>query len=207
MNKIEKSDYFSRFFCIFVAMENYLEIVGAVVGFVYLWLEYKASIYLWIASVIMPAIYLVVFYDAGLYADTAINIYYLLIALYGFIAWRRGNNSGAELKISHITLHQTVAMVALYAVLQVVISLLLLNFTDSTVPWFNGLTSALSVVGMWMLARKYIEQWIVWAVVDILSVGLYVYMGLYLTALLYAAYAIIAIFGYRKWQKLMKDEK
>ena len=60
---------------------------------------------------------------------------------------------------------------------------------------------------MWMLARKWIEQWIVWAVVDILSVGLYVYMGLYLTALLYAAYAIIAIFGYRKWQKLMKDEK
>ena len=176
-------------------------------GFVYLWLEYKASIYLWIASVIMPAIYLVVFYDAGLYADTAINIYYLLIALYGFIAWRRGNNSGAELKISHITVRQTVAMVALYAVLQVVISLLLLNFTDRTVPWFNGLTSALSVVGMWMLARKYIEQWIVWAVVDILSVGLYVYMGLYLTALLYAAYAIIAIFGYRKWQKLMKDEK
>ena len=176
-------------------------------GFIYLWLEYKASIYLWMASVIMPAIYLVVFYDAGLYADTAINIYYLLIALYGFIAWRRGKDSGAELKISHITVRQALSMVALYALLQVAISLCLLNFTDSTVPWFNGLTSALSVVGMWMLARKYIEQWVVWAVVDILSAGLYAYMGLYLTALLYAAYAIIAVFGYRKWQKLMKDER
>ena len=189
-------------------MEQLLEILGTIVGLIYLWLEYKASIYLWVASVIMPAIYLVVFYDAGLYADTAINIYYLIIAIYGFWAWRRGKDSSAPvLKISHISARQGVAMVALYAVLQVVISLLLLNFTDSTVPWFNGLTSALSVVGMWMLARKYIEQWIVWAVVDILSVGLYLYMGLYLTALLYAAYAIIAIFGYRKWQKLMKDEK
>jgi nicotinamide mononucleotide transporter len=97
-------------------------------------------------------------------------------------------------------------MVALYAIMQVAISLALQHLTDSDVAWFNGLTSALSVVGMWMLARKWIEQWIVWIVVDILSAELYCYKGLYFTAVLYALYAIIAIFGYRKWREMMIEQ-
>lgn len=191
---------------ILVIMEQYLEILGVIVGAIYLWLEYKASIYLWIASIVMPAIYLVVFYGAGLYADTAINIYYLVVALYGWFAWKYGSSDKKELPITRISTRQAVAMVALYAVMQVVISLALIHLTDSDVAWFNGLTSALSVVGMWMLARKWIEQWIVWIVVDILSAGLYCYKGLYLTAILYAIYAIIAIFGYRKWQQMMTEQ-
>lgn len=187
-------------------MEQHLEILGVIVGAIYLWLEYKASIYLWIASIVMPAIYLVVFYGAGLYADTAINIYYLVVALYGWFAWKYGSCDKKELPITRISTRQAVAMVALYAVMQVVISLALIHLTDSDVAWFNGLTSALSVVGMWMLARKWIEQWIVWIVVDILSAGLYCYKGLYLTAILYAIYAIIAIFGYRKWQQMMTEQ-
>lgn len=185
-------------------MMDYLEIIGVIVGFAYLYLEYKASIYLWIASIIMPAIYLVVFYDAGLYADTAINIYYLVIAIYGFFAWKYGSGKSRELPITHITARQGIAMVILYAVMQVAVWLALKHFTDSDVAWFNALTSALSIVGMWMLARKYIEQWLVWIVVDILSAALYGYKGLYLTAILYVAYAVIAIFGYRKWKQLMK---
>lgn len=187
-------------------MENYLEILGTIVGLVYLYLEYKADIWLWLASIIMPAIYLVVFYDAGLYADTAINIYYLAVAIYGWFSWKFGSSSKKELPISHITTRQAVAMVVLYAIMQVAISLALQHLTDSDVAWFNGLTSALSVVGMWMLARKWIEQWIVWIVVDILSAGLYCYKGLYLTAILYALYAIIAIFGYRKWRQMMIEQ-
>ena len=67
-----------------------LEILGTAVGIIYLWLEYRASIYLWIAGIIMPAIYIFIYYDAGLYADFGINIYYLLIALYGWVAWKTG---------------------------------------------------------------------------------------------------------------------
>ena len=184
-------------------MDNWLEIVGTIVGLVYLYLEYKASIYLWIASVIMPAIYLVVFYDAGLYADTAINIYYLIIALYGWFAWRYGSEQKSELTITHAPTKVWVAMTATYIVAQLLFSAVLIYLTDSDVPLFNGATAALSVVGMWMLARKYIEQWIVWIVVDILSAALYLYKGLEPTAVLYILYAVIAIFGYRKWKKLM----
>ena len=119
-------------------MDNWLEIVGTIVGLVYLYLEYKASIYLWIASVIMPAIYLVVFYDAGLYADTAINIYYLIIALYGWFAWRYGSEQKSELTITHASTKVWVAMAATYIVAQLLFSAVLIYLTDSDVPLFNG---------------------------------------------------------------------
>lgn len=195
-------------------MEQVLEIVGVAVGVIYLWLEYRASIYLWIASIVMPAIYLFVYYDAGLYADTAINIYYLAIALYGWAAWKYGfslcrkerTQANEELKISHISARGWLSMVALYVVAQIVISTMLIYLTGSDVPYLNGLNSALSIVGMYMLARKYIEQWWVWLVVDILSAGLYLYKDLYFTAALYAAYAVIAVFGYIKWKQLMLEQ-
>ena len=82
----------------------------------------------------------------------------------------------------------------------------MINFTDTDVPWFNGLTSALSIIGMWMLAKKLIEQWFVWFVVDILSAVLYFYKGLEPTALLYSVYAIVAILGYKKWNKLLQKQ-
>ena len=186
-----------------------LEILGVVTGIIYLWLEYKASIYLWIAGIIMPAIYIFIYYDAGLYADFAINIYYLLIALYGWAAWKIGftlfgkRESKGELAISKAPRGAWGKVGAAYAIAQVSIAWLLINCTDSTVPWPDSFTTALSIVGMWMLARKYIEQWWVWCVVDAVSSALYIYKGLYFTAALYAVYAIIAIFGYFKWKRMM----
>ena len=97
-------------------------------------------------------------------------------------------------------------MAAVYAVAQLVLSYVLVRFTDSDVPHLNAATAALSIVGMWMLARKWLEQWIVWIVVDIASAALYLYKGLEPTAILYTIYAIIAIFGYRKWLTIMNQD-
>lgn len=192
-------------------MEQAIEIIGTLVGVIYLWLEYRASIYLWVASIIMPAIYLYVYYNAGLYADFGINIYYLLIALYGWAAWRYGfhlfgskKKEEKELAITHTPKRVWGKLALTYIAAQCVITYILINHTDSTVPWWDSFTTALSIVGMWMLARKYIEQWWVWLVVDAVSAWLYIYKGLYFTAVLYAVYAIISIFGYCKWKKMMQ---
>lgn len=188
-------------------MEQYLEIAGVAVGLIYLWLEYRASIYLWIASIIMPAIYLVVYYDAGLYADTALNIYYLAIALYGWIVWSKGGNSEQkELPIRRATPRVWLISVLIFILAQILTTTLLITLTDSEVPWSNGFTSALSVVGMWMLARKYLEQWLVWIVADVALALLYIHTELYFTAGLYLLYAIIAIFGYRNWKRLISQK-
>lgn len=187
---------------------NYLELCGTLIGLVYLWLEYRASIYLWIAGIIMPAIYLFIYYKAGLYADFGINIYYLLAAAYGWVVWMGGNRRNTqgeklELPITKTPLKCYLRLTIVFMIALVGIAFVLINYTDSTVPWWDSFTTALSVIGMWMLARKYVEQWIAWILVDAVSCGLYLYKELYFTAILYGLYAIIAIFGYLKWKKLM----
>lgn len=161
----------------------------------------------------MPAIYLYIYYNAGLYADFGINIYYLIIALYGWLAWkynfrifRKGKDKeNSKLMISRIPAKNIVILSIVFLVIWCAIAFALIGLTDSTVPVSDAFTTALSIVGMYMLARKYLEQWFVWAIVDVVSVGLYIYKELYFTAALYAVYAIIAIFGYRKWQKIMQS--
>ena len=91
-----------------------------------------------------------------------------------------------------------------FLVAQILIAWILINFTDSDVPWWDAFTTALSIIGMWMLARKYLEQWWVWIVVDVVCVGLYIYKGLYFTSGLYALYSVIAVFGWLNWKRLMK---
>lgn len=191
---------------------NYLEILGTVVGVIYLILEYRASIYLWIAGIIMPAIYIFVYYQAGLYADFGINVYYLLAAVYGWVLWRwkKGDNDiveKADLPITKMSGRYYFPLIVVFVVSWLGIAYILANYTNSDVVWLDSFTTALSIVGMWMLAHKYIEQWLAWIAVDVVSSGLYVYKELYFTAVLYAVYAIIAIFGYIKWKQLMEEQK
>ena len=159
----------------------------------------------------MPAIYIFVYYEAGLYADFGINIYYLLVAIYGWVAWKTGfsftgrKEQNGELPITRAPRRAWAAALASFLVAQFSIAWILVNHTDSTVPWADSFTTALSIVGMWMLARKYIEQWWVWCVVDVACSALYIYKELYFTAMLYAVYAIIAIFGYYKWKRMMQS--
>ncbi len=204
-----------------------LEIIGTIVGLLYLWLEYKASIHLWIVGVIMPAIYIFVYYDAGLYADSAINVYYLLAAVYGWVMWKKKEKEKRRVKSEELTCHpepvegsksfQTIfapsskslslKLLMLFLLLFVAIAMVLMEFTDSDVPWFNAFNTSLSVIGMWMLAKKYVEQWWVWIVADVACAVLYAYKDLHFTAGLYALYAIIAIFGYRKWKALLRASR
>lgn len=200
---------------------DYLEIAGVAVGVIYLYLEYKASVWLWVASIAMPAIYLFVYYDAGLYADFGISVYYLLASVYGLICWLehrifRNKNREAEktprqdyspgLGITRTPRRTYIALCIIFATLFVLIGYILERFTDSTVPWADSFTTALSIVAMWMLARKYVEQWIVWIIADVACAALYVYKDLWFTGALYAAYAVIAVFGYRKWLTIMRTD-
>lgn len=192
-------------------MTEFLEILGTLVGIIYLVLEYRASIYLWIAGIIMPAIYIFVYYEAGLYADCGINVYYLLSAVYGWIVWKCGvrrkvSDEKADLPITHMPKNKWVLLCAVFAAAWLAIAYLLANYTNSDVVWLDSFTTALSIIGMWMLAHKHLEQWLAWIAVDVVSAGLYVYKELYFTSVLYAIYAIIAIFGYLKWKSLMKKQ-
>ena len=175
-------------------IDQILEIAGTIIGLFYLYYEYKASMLVWIAGIIMPAISLFVYYRHGLYADFGINIYYLLAAIYGWIVWKYGKKK-----------NENPVLVLVFVLSFLGIGYVLINHTDSNVPWWDSFTTALSIVGMWMLARKWLEQWIAWILVDAVSCGLYIYKGVYFYSGLYGIYTIIAIFGYLEWKRKMKE--
>lgn len=186
-------------------MMFWLEIAGVIVGLIYLWLEYRASVWLWAANIVMPAIYIFVYADAGFYADMGINVYYLVASIYGWIVWLRRGDDGLELPITHTPRKQILPMVATFAAAMGIIVYILINYTDSTVPYGDSFTTALSIVALYMLAQKQVEQWLVWIVVDVVCCALYVYKGLHPTAVLYGLYAVLAWVGYRRWLKMMND--
>jgi nicotinamide mononucleotide transporter len=175
------------------------ELAGVFLGLLYLRLEYRASIRLWPAGIAMSLFYICIFHAIRLYAVMVINVNYLLASIYGWIRWRRGDNSGAAAAIRRVPPRCAARLLAAFAGCFALLAWLLVQYTDSPVPFGDAFTTSLSIVAMWMLAQKYAEQWLLWIVVNGVSAGLYFGQALYLTAVLYAIYAVVAVFGYRKW--------
>lgn len=192
----------------FFTTDRIIEIAGLIIGLAYLYFEYHANRLVWLMSVIMPMISVWIYFRAGLYADFAINIYYFIIAVYGYVIWTFGLNRKKKVPLpitrmpSRFYLPAIVALAVIFALL----AWILIAYTNSTVPYYDAFTTALSIVAMWMLARKYVEQWIAWFVVDAVCVGLYVYKDIYFYSVLYAVYTVIALLGYRKWLRLMRSQ-
>lgn len=180
-----------------------LQIVGVVLGLLYLWLEYRANVWLWVVGIVMPMVNGILYYTSGLYADMSMNIYYVLAGIYGWVVW---NNRKPERQVSigHTPHGLWLPLALLCGAVWVFIWWVLVRFTDSTVPVLDAFTTALSIIAMWMLSRKYVEQWLVWLVVDAVTVGLYIYKGIPLTAGLYTLYTVLAWAGYRRWLRQIK---
>lgn len=190
--------------------EHWLDILGTITGLIYIYQEYKASIWLWLTGIIMPIIYIFVYLDAGLYADFGMQVYYTLAAIYGFVAWKffkKDDSESDSAEITHLPKKYILPSIVAFAVLWYGIFLILIHFTNSNVPVLDSCANALSVIGLWALAKKYIEQWWIWVVVDAGLSALYVYKEIPFTAGLYALYVIIAIAGYFKWKRMMVTDE
>lgn len=184
-----------------------IDMAGLVLGLIYLWLEYKASIWLWLAGVIMPIVHGYLYWERGLYADFGMEIYYVFAAIYGYVLWRwhsrGGGDKKAEKAVSRFPLRQVLPVSLIGLALWALIYWILVRFTDSSVPLCDSFTTALSMVAMWALAQKYAEQWLLWFVVDAVCTVLYVYKQIPFTAALYCFYTVIALLGYRKWLRMV----
>ena len=187
---------------------RFLDILGFVVGLVYLILEYKASIWLWLASIIMPAIDMVLYYKAGLYADFGMAIYYCLAGVYGYASWKwfkkAESQQRTERPITRYKKQHILPSLAAMLLLWFGIWWMLTHWTNSTVPVADAFTTALSIVALWALAQKYAEQWLLWLVVDVVCCILYVRKGIPCKAAIYGIYCAVAVLGYRKWLRMIK---
>ncbi len=183
---------------------NYLEVIGAVLGIIYVILATKQNIWCWYAGSINVSIYIFVFIEARLYGDMALQILYLMMSFYGIYKWKFSkNNTNKELKITNIGKKLSIQLLIITIFLSVGFGYLL-TYTNTDVPRWDGITTALGLIGTWMTARKYIENWLVWIIANSLCVALYFYKELYPTVGFYTIITIIAIIGYFKWKKQQK---
>jgi len=185
-------------------VDNIIEIIGTVAGLIFLYLEIKQNKWLWPVGLLTSVMYIYVFFVAKLYADMSLQFYYVFISIYGWIIWSYGSNqSKKELPVTHLSRKLFLILFGVSMAIYVFISYVLVNFTDGSVPYWDAFTTALSIVATWMLARKILEQWLVWVVVNAVSLGLYIYKGLYPTSILFFFYTVLAIIGYLQWKKDM----
>lgn len=227
-------------------LNHWLDIVTTILGLIYLVLEYRASIALWVVGIVMPAMDIYLYWSHGLYGDAGMAVYYTLAAIYGYAVWKFGakwkrmlkrkasgvtgsnaasnaavsdkavdsdgscsavdavGGSSEELPITFFPRRLILRTLGFFLLAWAATYYVLVAYTNSTVPLLDAFTNALSFVGLWALARKYVEQWLFWIAVDVVCCYLYVVKGIPFKAGLYGLYVVIAVMGYIKWKGLAK---
>ena len=181
------------------------EVLGVITGALAIFLIARESVWGWPMSIASSAIYVLVFLQAKLYADTGLQVCYIVLCAYGWFAWWRGASAVGDGVRIHRATPAALAAAGGAGVAGTVALYLLLRQTDAALPWLDAPTTAFSLVGQWMQARKWIQNWALWILVDLVYVGLYVLKALYLTAGLYLVFTGLAIMGWMAWQRTLTE--
>jgi len=189
--------------------EHYIEVFGALTGIIYIFLEVRQSIWLWPLGLLTSATYVFVFFSSKFYADMGLQVYYVLISIYGWYWWLKGGQKFRDniLPVTHIKKKTAIILSSVFLTVFLILWYVLVRFTDSPVPLGDAFTTAVSIIATWMLARKIIEHWVLWLIADVVSIGLYIYKGLFPTVILFVFYTVMAVIGYREWRRSMGREK
>jgi nicotinamide mononucleotide transporter len=183
--------------------DHYFELIAAAIGFVSIFLQIKQHVWYWPVSIVMVVMYIFIYIDARLYADMSLQFYYLGVSFYGWYLWAFGiqvHDHKKKIGVSRTGVTLLIGLSIISIILFFLIAWILDEFTNSDLPYWDAFTTSLSFVATWMLARKKIENWIVWIIVDAVSAGIYLYKELYPTMVLFAFLTVLAGVGYRKWR-------
>ncbi len=182
-----------------------LEIIAVFFGLLSVWYAKKVDIKVYPTGIISVLIYVYICVGVKLYADMGINIVYFVMSIYGWYAWTKKDKSKKMLPISFCTKRDHLVNLAMFIFFLVALIYVLSNYTDSNVPYWDSLTTSIFIVGMWLMARKKVENWIYWIIGDAISIPLYFYKGLVLTSFQFTVFLIIAVLGYLEWKRQVKE--
>ena len=183
---------------------NWLEVFGVVTGLLYIWLEIKQKPVMWVVGFISSAVYVFVYFQFKVYGYATLYIYYVAVSVYGWYCWRcapQPDGGVTQLQVSRLRLSLAFVLAVISVTLCFGTGYLLAHFTDSPVPYLDALGVSLSIVATWMLARKILEHWVLWILINLFSSALCFYRDLYLTAGLFVVYGIMSIIGWIKWKE------
>ena len=179
------------------------EILAVVLAIAYLVLAIRQNIWCWAAAAVSTLLYLYIMYAANLYMESALQLFYLAMAAYGWRQWTHGGKGGSELAVTTWPLRFHLVAIASVILLVVISGELLTRYSDAALPFLDSLTTWGAVVATYMVARKVLENWIYWFVIDSVSIWLYLSRELYFTAGLFAVYLVMIVIGYRSWKASM----
>lgn len=188
-------------FALFGLSTSPLELASFILAAITVLLNIRQTHWAWLFSIISSAMYGVVFFGARLYGDMGLQLVFIGVSVWGWHLWLHGGAAHQRLNVSRLSVSGWQFLIAGWLVAFAVLALFLNSFTDTDVPNIDGFLTAGSLIGQVLLSRKKVENWLVWIVVDLLYVGLYLHKSLYLTAILYALFILMAIIGMRAWSK------
>ena len=192
---------FTPAFTLWGSPTTWLEIAAVVIALAMVGCNIRMIHWGWPLAVISSLMYFALFWRSKLYGDASLQIFFAVIAFWGWFQWLRGARpDGSPLQVARLSRHGLVLTVAACAVLWPAVGLFLKTWTDTDVPWWDAFPTAVSLVGQYLLARKYVENWLAWIAVNAVSVGLFAYKGLWLTLGLYVVFIALSVAGWRAWR-------
>ena len=182
-----------------------LETLAAVFGAVSVYLSVKENVWSWPTAIVNVTLYILVFWRAKLYADMALQVVYIGISVYGWHQWLHGGAGRTALPVTRLTKRVAAALVGIGAVSVLLLGTILGRYTDAALPWLDSTTTATSLIAQWMMAKKILENWLVWVAVDVVYIGMFLFKSLTLTAVLYAVFLVLSATGYLQWKKSLES--
>ncbi len=179
-----------------------VEIVGAIAGLLYVYLEIIQKRSMWIVGGVSALIYVTVFFDSGLFAAAILQVCFLLMSIYGWILWGKAGDDENSSKVNRLGGKKFLFSILAAILLYIVVTILLINYSSDPMPYVDSLIAVLSLLATYWVTGKHTENWIIWIINNAIAIYLYASQGLYPTVLLYTVYLIAAIIGYRHWRKL-----
>lgn len=183
-----------------------LELQAAVLGLVSVWLTVKQHVWCWPIGAVMVALYAVIFWHERLYADAGLQVIYFVLQFYGWYQWLHGGGQTDELLPTRAEIDLLGVLAVLGALGAATLGWALRRWTDQDMAYLDSTITVFSLLAQWMLAKKLLENWVVWMGVDVLAVGVYFWKGLYPTAVLYGIFLLMCVAGYLEWERAMHKE-
>lgn len=183
------------------------EMLAVFLSVSYILLAIKQNLWSWVAAFFSTLIYSILFFDASLLMDSALNIFYLVMAVYGWYSWKYGNikAQNEQLKITTYGITNNFKVIGILILISIVLGYIMANYTSADFAYLDTFTTVFAVFATYMLAKKVLENWIYWVVIDTVSIYIYIQKGFYLTAVLFAIYTVLACVAYIQWKKEYKN--
>ena len=183
---------------------NWIEIAGFITGVIGVWLTIKENIWCWAVGLVNVILYLILFFDLKLYADSWLQGFYIISQIYGWYKWSKGINKSKELKVSFSSFGLIIIYFAATIIMTFLFGYYFSNYTQAALPWWDSALTAMSLTGTWMAANKKIENWIVWIIANFIYIQIYIIKDTYLTSALYFVFFLLAIEGFYEWKTSWK---